>query len=702
MSTPADAVSTAPAAPYNAFTANTPVTNGAGNRSVEIDQTNGAAPSATAVDTDGIDFEMHDSANAHQASFIVVPPTGSTLAVGSTSVSGYAGTRSATSTTASVGLDGQYWRSSGTVSISDLTRDVSGTLTSFAADYSMADGNGSVITGSVRYNSAQDFLGRTADTAQIAETGLVGNYGPNHTITLTGAGSTPLQVGASSIGGANPADFAVQPSSTCTNAALSYGQTCTVVVRSQPHQAGTRTAVVSIADNTAAGSLQIPLVVTATTPGAGTFHPLPPTRILDTRSNNRPLTQQGIRDVAVLGHGGVPSSGVSSVVINLTVAGSSAGGYVTAYPNGQPRPGVSSINFPARWVGANMVTVAPGTSGMIDLFNAFGNTAVVIDVLGFYASDETLTQSYGVGGNYRFSSPAARVLDTRTWGYGALPGGFEVRLAPDYGTAADPHIRAFAVNITVVNPSATGYLTAWAGNTAPPTASTLNFVAHQTVPNMAIVPTEYCSNCGNASESFQILNHSTGAANIVVDVVGFFDDGTYGGSRFHPIVPTRIVDTRSNLGGPRLTPPTANETNTIVPPSAVAGADTVEMVQNVTAVLPSAGTFLTLWPAYSGSVQPHTSNVNANAGQTVANAAITPLGDNNAFHITNGNGTVNVLVDATGRFDAFPSFSFGLNPVATALALRSGASAGSGSASAATGATMVSGYHSAPLPGDGR
>ena len=46
--------------------------------------------------------------------------------------------------------------------------------------------------------------------------------------------------------------------------------------------------------------------------------------------------------------------------------------------------------------------------------------------------------------------------------------------------------RALAVNITAVNPTAAGYLTAYSGLGAVPTTSTLNFAKGATTANMAI------------------------------------------------------------------------------------------------------------------------------------------------------------------------------------------------------------------------
>lgn len=55
-----------------------------------------------------------------------------------------------------------------------------------------------------------------------------------------------------------------------------------------------------------------------TGPGAGVYVPLSPARILDTRSAGGPIGPNQTRTVAVLGQGGVPTSGVSAVAFTLT------------------------------------------------------------------------------------------------------------------------------------------------------------------------------------------------------------------------------------------------------------------------------------------------------------------------------------------------------------------------------------------------
>ena len=69
---------------------------------------------------------------------------------------------------------------------------------------------------------------------------------------------------------------------------------------------------------------------------AGTFVSVAPSRVLDTRvGNGAPQTAVasfGTVRLQVTGRGGVPSTGVAAVVMNATVTGPTAGGFITVYP----------------------------------------------------------------------------------------------------------------------------------------------------------------------------------------------------------------------------------------------------------------------------------------------------------------------------------------------------------------------------------
>lgn len=71
---------------------------------------------------------------------------------------------------------------------------------------------------------------------------------------------------------------------------------------------------------------------------------------------------------------------------NVTATHTAAGGYVTVYPDGAPRPTVSNLNFSAGETIPNLVVV-PVVNGKVDFYNgSAGNVQVVADVAGYFSS----------------------------------------------------------------------------------------------------------------------------------------------------------------------------------------------------------------------------------------------------------------------------------------------------------------------------
>lgn len=126
-------------------------------------------------------------------------------------------------------------------------------------------------------------------------------------------------------------------------------------------------------------------------PVDGGFVSLAPARLLDTRiGNGAPVgavAPGGVLALQVTGRGGVPTSGVSAVVLNVTVAGSSGSGWVTAYADGAAHPTASNLNFVPGQIVPNLVVVPVGANGQVDLYNgSSGSTQLVADVAGYYVT----------------------------------------------------------------------------------------------------------------------------------------------------------------------------------------------------------------------------------------------------------------------------------------------------------------------------
>ena len=148
------------------------------------------------------------------------------------------------------------------------------------------------------------------------------------------------------------------------------------------------------------------------------YVPLNPARLLDTRSISKGASTidgndlgcgavgQGsgnVRTLEVLGRGGIPSSGVSAVALNVTVVDPASANFVTVYPSGTSPPNASNINFVAGQIIPNMAIVKLGTDGKIAIFNQSLATQVLVDVVGWFPAGATYT---GVD--------PQRLLDTRS------------------------------------------------------------------------------------------------------------------------------------------------------------------------------------------------------------------------------------------------------------------------------------------------
>jgi hypothetical protein len=119
-----------------------------------------------------------------------------------------------------------------------------------------------------------------------------------------------------------------------------------------------------------------------------------------------------------------------------------------------------------------------------------------------------------------FTLPPCRIADTRN-ASGPLGGpvlsGSGARVFPTFTSSCGipATARALSVNVTVVGPTAAGYLSVYPGATPPPGTSTINFRAGDVRANNAIV------SMGEGDLAVHI--NSMGSANFVLDVNGYFE-----------------------------------------------------------------------------------------------------------------------------------------------------------------------------------
>ncbi len=123
------------------------------------------------------------------------------------------------------------------------------------------------------------------------------------------------------------------------------------------------------------------------------------------------------------------------------------------------------------------------------------------------------------GSGLRTVAPV-RVLDTRS-GLGAPKAPIQANSTLNIATGdlADT-VTAIVVNITVVNGTASSYLTIWGGGGPRPNTSTVNWTGTSAVANGATISV-------HAGDDLSIFN-AAGTVDVVIDLIGFYTPGAPG------------------------------------------------------------------------------------------------------------------------------------------------------------------------------
>jgi hypothetical protein len=230
-------------------------------------------------------------------------------------------------------------------------------------------------------------------------------------------------------------------------------------------------------------------------------------------------------------------------------------------------------------------------------------------------------------GAIRFA--AGQVIELPVIGTALTAPNGDALLVPATATAA-------SINVTVVMPGASGFMTVWPCGVARPFVSNLNYIAGDIVPNGVIAP---------IGSNGKVCFYSLSDTDLVVDVAGWFE-----GDAFVGATPFRLRDTRETS---RVTPAevlvlqvadiaasTADGAATVIPASVGAVA------LNVTVVNPDSAGFVTV---YACGTRPLASSVNYTAGQIVPNGVIAPVSANGEVCIYSLVPT-DVVVDLSGWF----------------------------------------------------
>lgn len=337
---------------------------------------------------------------------------------------------------------------------------------------------------------------------------------------------------------------------------------------------------------------------------------------------------------------GVPTDGTAAgVVLNVTGIAVDGPSFLTVYPNGGSLPATSSVNLTKGNPIPNAVFSRVGSASSVAITTQAGGGRdhVIVDVLGWFGSP-TATDGSGFK-----PVPPVRLIDTRDDVEGPLtPDTFGV---VDMEGVIPSGTTAVLGNVTAITPTGSGYLSVADGfevdNPPTPSTSTVNYVAGQIVPNLAIFPVNV--NPENGAKEIAVYNSPQANAHVVIDMFGYF--GGDGALKFVGANPQRLLDTRTN-------PPRIGTGGRVVPtrPAGVPAAAQA-VVFNATVTNPDQQGFMKVTPPNAGGT---VSNLNFTKSQTVANAVVTGVDDADAVQVT-ANVNTDAVLDVVGWFETAAS-----------------------------------------------
>ena len=455
----------------------------------------------------------------------------------------------------------------------------------------------------------------------------------------------------------------------------------TGAITGSPTVAGTQDVTFEVTD---ANQLSATTTLAITIAPPGPYSPLVPLRICDTRAGNpsnldaAPASQcnggsdnagsriraGGTETITAAGNFGVPTN-ATAVVLNVTAVNPAGSGFVSAYPTGAALPTTASVNYSAGQAVPNLVEVGTGTNGEVSFFSS-KQADLVVDLEGYVAP----VASGGSGaGLYNPLTTPARICDTRSGNISNLntspenqcngvanagetlgaDGTLNVQVAGAGGVPIGA--TAAILNITAVGPTARGYLSVYPQDSTQPSTANVNYTAGQISGNRVVVP---LSSTGPTPGFVTVF---TSEPAVVVDVSGYYSAAAGSGTQFSAeSAPVRICDTRpgnpSNLTGEynqctdQTIGPAGTDTFQV---TGLAGIPTgaTAVVVNLTAVHPTQGTYLTVFPGPSPAL---VCDLNPAVGDVKGNLTVGTLSPNGTLSIYNNTGSVNVVVDVLGWY----------------------------------------------------
>lgn len=373
----------------------------------------------------------------------------------------------------------------------------------------------------------------------------------------------------------------------------------------------------------------------------GVFVPITPTRLYDSSvSGSSQATPTSGRNFAAVGAAGIPTTGVGAVVVD--VAAKSTTGHTNVYVKkggSTAQASFLSVGDDTAWH-SNTIVVAPSASGTITVETSARDIDFNVDVQGYFTSASADSSTGGfvpitptrlVGTNTGIGLPQAK-----------LNGGtvYNAQIAGQANIPADA--TAVFANVRILNASVSGSFKTGASGTSVGTGVTaIN-------DNAADVYDDSGMSIKLGSGGKVGLYVSSGTADVILDVQGYFTAGTTGGG-YTPLSNTRFFDSRDS------TALTAGATRE-VPVAGLAGVPNDDTVGSVAMTVSAAN-----WTG-TGSVTIDNPDIGSDGTSNIAfkapfahdgdsSTSIVELSGDGTIEITNNSsGSVDILLSAQGWF----------------------------------------------------
>ncbi len=269
---------------------------------------------------------------------------------------------------------------------------------------------------------------------------------------------------------------------------------------------------------------------------------------------------------------------------------------------------------------------------------------------GYFLADAT-------GATYNPTAPV-RLLDTRSTN--GLSGTFKAGTPRSWQITGRGGIPAGATaitaNLTVVGQTRAGFVTVGPIGAANPSTSTINFPLGDIRANGLTVKL-----AANGTLSAVYMAGAGAATHLVLDVTGYYM-ADLNGTRFYPVSPDRLLDTRYAIGLDGAFK--ANIAQTLMAAARVGvPANAVAVTGNLTVTGPTQGGYVSMTQLTTNT--PSTSTLNFPKGDTRANGVTGPLSGSGTVGLVERAGTgasTHLILDITAYF-ASPSAGASASPL---------------------------------------